>query len=552
MRTVAILQADLESTPLQTKSRLAEELGGRTILRRTIDRLRRVKQVCAIYVLCPSDQIQRCESLLEETGALIRPYHADPPPWANLVVPARKWSLDGWRGGMGGTCYFDEFIDARLISGLLRSEPADAILCVPSAAPLLVPDLADRMIEFYQESEDDNRLTFCQAPPGVAGIVLAESLVHELADKGIPLGWVFSYKPDAAQKDLIFQPCCYDVPTDLRHAVGRLTADSLRSTERVAALLRTFDDPTPEEIGRWLTRHESDSVETLPKEVEVELTTEDPYPGSTIRPRGGQVPVRGPMEIDVVTKVVQDLIRFDDALIVLGGFGEPLRHPAFLEVLAALRSARLNGSGLYGLAVRTAGVDLSDECIDAIVGHQVDVLNVTLDAWTPELYCQLHAPGASVSADLGAVLRRLDRLAEMRQSHGSAQPIVLPELTKTRSNVHELDDFHDGWLRRVGAVAISGCGDYAGQWEDHSVIQMAPSPRLACRRLRSRCVVLADGRVTTCDQDFKGVQVVGDLRDQSMAEIWTGDAMNIIRKHHRNNESASAVLCGSCKEWHRP
>jgi len=44
------------------------------------------------------------------------------------VQTARKWSLDGWRGGIGGTTHFDEFTDARVISGLLRSERADLVL----------------------------------------------------------------------------------------------------------------------------------------------------------------------------------------------------------------------------------------------------------------------------------------------------------------------------------------------------------------------------------------------------------------------------------------
>lgn len=552
MKTIAVLQADLEVTPLGTKSRLTEELGGVTIIRRTVDRVRRMKRLSAVHVLCPSRQVERCESLLRGTDAVIHAYDAGPPPWANLVQPARKWSLDGWRGGIGGTSHFDEYVDARLIAGLLKSKKANAVLCVPAAAPLVDPDLADRMIESHREADDDIRLTFCQAPPGVAGIVLTASLVLELAQKGIPLGWIFSYKPDSPQRDMIFQPCCYDVPAELRHAVGRLTADTLRSTQRVAALLSAHDEPDLVRIGSWLTEHEHTIVEPLPREVEIELTTADPYPESAVRPRGSRVVSRGPIDTAIVERVVEELIRYDDALVVLGGFGDPLLHPQFSEILRAIRSVQRDGHGLYGLAVRTAGVHLTGEIIDVLVAQGVDVLNVTLDAWTPDLYGQLHTPGNPADADLDAVLRRLDRLAEVRQTGGSAKPILVPEMTKMRDNMHELDDFHDGWLRRVGAVAITGYSHYAGQCDDRSVIDMAPAPRLPCRRLASRCLVLADGRVTTCDQDFMGVQTVGCMQDRTLEAIWHGEAFERMRSSHRENNLQSTALCAACQEWHRP
>ena len=87
---------------------------------------------------------------------------------------------------------------------------------------------------------------------------------------------------------------------------------------------------------------------------------------------------------------------------------------------------------------------------------------------------------------------RLDRVHEIRQGIASTTPIAVPEMIKCADNVHELDDFHDGWLRRVGAVSITGHSHRAGQIEDRSVVRMTPPSRVPCRRLRSRCVVLAD------------------------------------------------------------
>ena len=552
MKIIATLQADLETTPLGTRSRLTDELAGVPILQRTVDRLSAVKNIETVYVLCPVKQRDACTKLLDGTGAVVQPYDAPPPPWASLVQTARKWSLDGWRGGIGGTTHFDEFTDLRLIDGLIQDVGADAALSVPAAAPLIDPGLTDRMIDQYRTTAEENRMTFTQAPPGIAGLVLAATLVHESAEKGIPIGWLFNYKPDQPQRDLIFQPCCMEIPVELRYSIGRLVADTDRSTQRIADLLREHPRPDAIAIGRWLADRETHSVEPMPREVEIELTTDDPYPDSLMRPRGSQVTSRGPIDPGVVAKVVEELVRFDDSLVVLGGFGDPLRHPRFREVLEAIRSVRRNGRGLYGLAVRTSGVDLTDDHMDALIEHEVDVLNVTLDAWTPDLYGQLQSPGDPLLASLESVRARVDRLLALQKERGTVKPAIVPEMCKSRDNVQELDAFHDGWLRRVGAVMISGHSHYAGQCEDRSVINMAPAHREACRRIRSRCVVLADGRVVMCDQDINGTHALGKIGKQSLEEIWQGSEFTRIRDAHRESRFDPNSLCGACAEWHRP
>ena len=115
-----------------------------------------------------------------------------------------------------------------------------------------------------------------------------------------------------------------------------------------------------------------------------------------------------------------------------------------------------------------------------------------------------------------------------------------------------MDEFYDGWIRRNGAATISGYSHFAGQCEDRSVINMAPPTRHGCRRIQTRCMVLADGRVVSCDQDLRGVRTVGSLHEQSLEEIWTGPAFERIREAHRNGRFDCDALCAACNEWHRP
>lgn len=552
MRVIAAIPADLEVTPIGTRSRLADELRGIPVLRRTVDRLRRAPSIEGVFVLCPSPQAPRCERILEGSGARVCGHDAGPPLWGSLVRAARKWSLDGWRGGIGGTTVFDEYCDGRLLEGLLKTHPADAVMVVPAAAVVVDPNLTEGLIHRRRTVNADIRLTFTPVPPGVAGILLDAALVLELAEKNIPLGWLFSYQPDSPRKDLLFEECCMEAPMSLRFAVGRLLADTERSMRRLADLLSEHADPNGEEMGVWLSRREATHLEPLPREVEIELTTDDPYPHSVLHPRGSRVPRREPLDVATAGRLAGELVSLDDSLVVLGGFGDPLRHPEFEAILRALRPGNGPQVDIYGIGVRTRAVDLTDEVISALIECRVDVLNVILDAWTPELYGRLASPDAPISADLPAVLARIDRVAQLRERHCTATPIVVPEFTKSRLNVQEMDDFHDGWLRRAGAVCVTGASNRAGQFDDQAVMNMAPSPREPCRRIGSRCFVLSDGRSAACDQDFRGLHTVGSLQEVSLGEIWRGPALSTLRNAQRTRRFDVTPICKACNEWHRP
>ncbi len=81
---------------------------------------------------------------------------------------------------------------------------------------------------------------------------------------------------------------------------------------------------------------------------------------------------------------------------------------------------------------------------------------------------------------------------------------------------------------------------------------MAPSRRIGCRRIRSRCLVLADGRLAMCDQDVNGLHTVGRVGEQSLEELWQDATFDDVRKSHRQGRFDPTPLCAACDDWHRP
>ena len=58
--------------------------------------------------------------------------------------------------------------------------------------------------------------------------------------------------------------------------------------------------------------------------------------------------------------------------------------------------------------------------------------------------------------------------------------------------------------------------------------------------------VYDDGRVFPCCSDYDDGLQIGDLKDQTLMEIWEGDALNAIREKHFEGKFYELDACAKC------
>ena len=540
MKFIAAIAADLETSPLGTRSRLRDELAGRPVLRCTVERVLAARRITAVHVLAPTGQASEISALLGGLPVQVETHVGTQTPYAGLVRIGRWWGLDGWRGGIGGLCSFDEDIHIALLSALTERTGADAVLSIPAAAPLVDPAVIDAMIGHYETYEGTVRLTLAQAPPGLAGLVIGRTLLAELLPTNQPPGVLLTYHPDHPLPDATGKEVCYRPAAEVIEARGRLVCDTRRSFERVRDLIEAGGERwDAAKIGTWLSARARSYVAPVPEEIEIELTTEDPLAaGSLMHPRGAEVGQRGPIELPAIRDLVAGVADYDDVRIVLGGFGDPCCHPQFGEICRLLRD-----SGIAAIAVRTGAAFENEAAEDALFETPVDAIEVTLDAATPETYRRIHESDA-----FPAILARLERWVTRRAARQQARPLIVPSMVKAEETFQDLEAFYNTWQRRLGAALITGYTHRAGQRPRRAVTSTTPPKREPCRRVFARMVVLADGSVTTCDQDFTARQTIGRLGGCSLVDLWRGDSLSAIR----GKPVVDLPLCPACEEWHRP
>ena len=80
------------------------------------------------------------------------------------------------------------------------------------------------------------------------------------------------------------------------------------------------------------------------------------------------------------------------------------------------------------------------------------------------------------------------------------------------------------------------------------------------RRSSGKCPILAqpilqvlwDGRVTPCCYDFNGTMILGDLRRQSIEDVWNGEPYRRLREAQETEDFSEWTLCRSCDRRLRP
>ena len=168
MKITGVIAVDMERSPIGTRSRLADDLLGRPVLRRTVERVARTETLADLYVLCPANQAAKVRPLLEGLDVKLETHDVGPAPYHALVRASRVWGLSGWRGGVGSLCVFDEDFHAPLLDALAKRTGADALVSIPAAAPVIDAEMLDAMTRHHQENHEAARLTFVQALPGLA------------------------------------------------------------------------------------------------------------------------------------------------------------------------------------------------------------------------------------------------------------------------------------------------------------------------------------------------------------------------------------------------
>ncbi|GIW74978.1 MAG: hypothetical protein KatS3mg104_0041 [Phycisphaerae bacterium] len=526
MRTAALLSMLHEPSQINSASRRFRD---QPVVTWTVARVRQCSEISQIVLAVWEDQFKDVQSLfLPAKIKNLGPRRSIPT--LDAITVAQKWSA-GWRGGLMASCCWDRGYLASVVVEVVSE--VDAVVLVDPSSGLVDPQILHRLVRAAESGTRD--YYFSQAPPGLGGVLLKRTMVQKLADGNAHPGRIVHYLPEAPVLDPVTSDACIELPLSVSRSTERLTLDSERQIRRISQATEPLNGTLlVADSDRILQRLGSiDPTGEFPREITVELTTR-----RNSRPVFLPVVNRDDLSAAQFSSIVDEIQRYDDARLVLGGLGDPLLHPCFEDLLDRCQQ-------IHTVGLETDLIDVSEQTLRAIVEGSIDVVSVHLPAMTRSTYESIMGIDSIVQ-----VIENIKKLILIRQSRGKGTPIIVPTFTKLSSNLAEMEQWYDTWLGAVGSAVIVGPSDYAGKMPDLSVAQMAPPLRKPCRRIESRLTVWSDGSISMCEQDAFSQFSIGKIGETSLESVWK-TRLKGIRDSHRCG-SGLPVLCQSCQEWHRP
>jgi radical SAM protein with 4Fe4S-binding SPASM domain len=192
---------------------------------------------------------------------------------------------------------------------------------------------------------------------------------------------------------------------------------------------------------------------------------------------------------------------------------------------------------------------MNSHFIDAVINENlVDVMNISLDAMKPETYQYIR------KTPLQPVLNNIHYLIEKRNAAKSTIKIQVNFIDQPEAHP-EMEDFKRYWtplvdnvLLRVyyDATSVTGQtgGNITGRQSEFKTIERWP-----CQMFWRRFNIGDDGTARYCTDDWFNKTKLGDLRAQTIQEIWTGDAYNKLRHLHMTRMFGKNPYCAKCTEW---
>ncbi len=267
-------------------------------------------------------------------------------------------------------------------------------------------------------------------------------------------------------------------------------------------------------------------------------------------PRELHVRTQGVMSVEDLALILDRLSPQHRGSVDLHGFGEPLLDE-FLITKAAMVRARWPETRIR--IYSTLGVRHSPELMARLAESEIDEINVSLYGHDAESYQAIH--GRDRWDEAHANLHDLTNALE--KTGGKLRVVV------RRTPVHDEEDFGDNQPERREAMETQLAGQGVAGFVERSLHNYGrgraynePGRQSVCSvtwGLRKRILQITwDLNVIPCAFDFNGDVKLGNLRHQTLDQIF-GDAIyrDFIAAHESGNLQAYSP-CAGCEKCPKP
>ena len=295
-----------------------------------------------------------------------------------------------------------------------------------------------------------------------------------------------------------------------------------RARKTAERLLRRYAKP----VRKVLLATGRDEVARWPEIVQIESTNLC-NAKCVFCPRDDMARRQGIMDMALFRKVADECATLGIGHIRMHNYGE-----AFMDrqLVDKVRYAKRLGIPEVGLI--SNGSLITEAAARGMVEAGLDAINISVDAAGKDVFERTR-----LGLNYDKVIANIERLIRIRDEAGKRRPKLILSFVR-QDNSGEERTFIDHWKSRADKIHITDLHNWAGTLNHESDVNFP------CYRPWLTFTVLWDGRVSLCCADFDGREILGDVRTNSIRDIWNSEPYRRARRAHLDH--GGPAVCQSC------
>lgn len=253
---------------------------------------------------------------------------------------------------------------------------------------------------------------------------------------------------------------------------------------------------------------------------------------------------QGVMDFELYKKIIDDLGDFDKPIKVLRLYkdGEPFINKNLAKMIAYAKQ-----SGFVDYIDTTSNGSLfTPERLAEVIDAGLDKINISVDGMNREQY------KAFTGFDFDFE-QFVENIKWLDKNKGNCEvAIKIPGELITEAQKQEFFDTFGDYCDRIFIENFAPCWPefdiekHTGVKIEKGIYQQPITPTDTCPYIFYAFSINADGLVSSCFLDWGRKLIIGDVKQQSVKEVWNSDAMNALRRQHLEGKRKDNPVCGDC------
>lgn len=256
-------------------------------------------------------------------------------------------------------------------------------------------------------------------------------------------------------------------------------------------------------------------------------------------PRTSKKPL-GLMEFEVFKLLIDESSHYGSRSFSLCKDGEPFINPDIIKMLEYVKRTNPRNE----IILTTNGLLLNEQRSLSLLQLEVDKITVSVRAASEKAYYDICKNG-----NYDKVENNIKNLLRLKSDGGYKKPVVFLQYISLSRYVSEERLFIDKWNRYDVELSIVKPFSWSGVIKDPMIGTELPAKRYPCYELWFTPAINWNGDVSICCFDWDMENIIGNLKQKSLAEIWQGDALKYYRELHLKGEYNKIPLCDKCLMW---